>query len=99
MQTLQLRQLKKPTERERLNVTEKKELSRPESEVISKLVGTKREMTFSVFTMSVLWLPLTSTQPAGKKSLATLQVARSKEVSPYSLISCDSIGLKHWAGE
>lgn len=45
MQTLQLRELKKPTEKERLNVSEKKELSRPESEATSKLVGTKREIT------------------------------------------------------
>ena len=83
-----------------LNVSETKELCRPESEVISKLVGTKREMNFSVSTMSVLWLHLTSKQPAGKKSLGTLQVARSKEVMfPFSLISCNGLGLKQWAGE
>lgn len=50
-----------------LNVSDKKKLSRPESEGLSKLVVTKKEMSFSVFATSVLWLCLTTAQPAGKK--------------------------------
>lgn len=46
----------------------KKEWSRPESEVFSKLVVMKREKNFSVFTMSVPWMCLIPAQPAGKKS-------------------------------